>query len=121
MRFLDLKSEKIEKELKKLVNREELLKLVNPTNTAVLTPLIEELLFIEGQLDKMRDLDLPMIRFNPDNPEQQKETPASKRYDKLAQLKINIIKAISHISGSEAQTEDSPLRAWVKSQNAAAD
>ena len=115
MRFLDLKSEKTKKELKKLERHAELMKLVNPTNAAILTPIIEE------QLDKMRDLDLPMIRFNPDNPEQQKETPASKRYDKLAQLKINIIKAISHISGSEAQTEDSPLRAWVKSQNAAAD
>lgn len=119
MRFLDLKSEKIKKELKKLVKREELLKLVNPTNAAVLTPLIEELLFIEGQLDALRKL--PMIRVNPENPEQQKATPAAKMYKEFIQQYTNITKVISHISGSETQTEDSPLRAWVKSQNAAAD
>jgi hypothetical protein len=119
MRFLDLKSEKIKKEWKKLERREELMKLVNETNAAVLTPLIEELLFIEGQLDALRKL--PMIRINPDNPEQQKATPAAKMYKEFIQQYTNITKVISHISGSETQTEDSPLRAWVKSQNVAVD
>ena len=119
MRFLDLKSEKTKKELKKLERHAELMKLVNPTNAAILTPIIEELLFIEGQLDALRKL--PMIRVNPDNPEQQKATPAAKMYKEFIQQYTNITKVIARISGSEAQTEDSPLRAWVKSQNAAAD
>lgn len=73
------------------------------------------MLFIEGQLEKLEKL--PMIKVNPNNPEQQKTTPAAKLYKEFLQQYTNIIKVISHATSTDNDEEDSPLRKWVKSQH----
>lgn len=92
--------------------REELLKLTK--NSITVAPLIDKLLFIEEQLERLEKL--PMIKINPANPEQQKATPAAKLYKEFLQQYTNIIKVISHATGEDNTEEDSPLRKWVKSQ-----
>jgi hypothetical protein len=98
-----------------LERREELLKLVNDSNTSTLVPLIDKMLFLEKQLEGLEKL--PMIKINPNNPEQQKATPAAKLYKEFLQQYTNIIKVISHTTNDEMHEEDSPLRAWVKSRH----
>lgn len=93
--------------------KEELLKSVNDSTLA---PLIDKLLFIEGQLENLEKL--PMIKVNPNNPEQQKATPAAKIYKEFLQQYTNVIKVISHAVGDENNEEDSPLRRWAKSREA---
>ena len=95
-----------------LERREELLKLVNDSNSSTLIPLIDKLLFLENQLENLEKL--PMIKIHPDNPEIQKATPASKLYKEFLQQYTNIIKVISHTTNNESNEEESPLRKWLK-------
>lgn len=91
---------------------EELLKL---TNDPTITPLIEKMLFLENELEKLEKL--PMIKVHPENPEIQKSTPAAKLYKEFLQQYTNIIKVISRATSTDNDEEDSPLRKWVKSQH----
>lgn len=95
--------------------REELLKLVNSSNESVIKPLIEKMLFLEGQLEQLEKL--PMIKVHPEMPEMQKATTAAKLYREFLQQYTNIVKVISRITGNENDEEDSPLRKWVRSRN----
>lgn len=95
--------------------RDELLKLVNTSNSNTVLPLIDKMLFLEHQLEELEKL--PMIKVHPEMPEIQKATPASKLYKDFLQQYTNIVKVISHITGDENKEEDSPLRKWVKSRN----
>lgn len=95
-----------------MTRREELLKL---TNDPTITPLIEKMLFLENELEKLEKL--PMIKVHPENPEIQKSTPAAKLYKEFLQQYTNIIKVISHATGDENNEEDSPLRKWARSRN----
>lgn len=95
--------------------REELLKLVNDSNSSTITPLIDKMLFLENQLEKLEKL--PMIKIHPDNPEIQKTTPAAKLYKEFLQQYTNIVKVISHATSDESNEEESPLRKWVKSRH----
>lgn len=94
-----------------MTRREELLKL---TNDPTITPLIEKMLFLENELEKLEKL--PMIKVHPENPEIQKSTPAAKLYKEFLQQYTNIIKVISRATADENNEEESPLRRWVKSR-----
>ena len=95
--------------------KEELQKLVNDSNSSTISPLIDKLLFLEGQLERLEQL--PMIKVHPENPEIQKTTPAAKLYKEFLQQYTNVIKVISHAIGDESNEEESPLRKWVKSRH----
>lgn len=95
--------------------KEELLKLVNDSNSSTILPLIDKMLFLEAQLENLEKL--PMIKVHPENPELQKATPAAKLYKEFLQQYTNIIKVISHAVGDITNEEDSPLRKWVKSRH----
>lgn len=89
--------------------REELLKtLNNPT----IAPLVDKLLFLEKQLDKLEKL--PMIKIHPENPEIQKATPASKLYKEFLQQYTNVAKVICHATSDDSSEEESLLRKWVR-------
>lgn len=92
--------------------KEELMKLVNDSNAATITPLIDKMLFLESQLESLEKL--PMIKVHPTNPEIQKTTPAAKLYKEFLQQYTNIIKTISHVVGDDSTEEESPLSKWVK-------
>lgn len=95
--------------------RDELLKLVNASNSNTVLPLIDKMLFLERQLEELEKL--PMIKVHPEMPEIQKATPASKLYKDFLQQYTNVVKVVSHITGDDDKEEDSPLRKWVKSRN----
>lgn len=94
-----------------MTRREELLKL---TNDPTITPLIEKMLFLENELEKLEKL--PMIKVHPENPEIQKSTPAAKLYKEFLQQYTNIIKVVSRATSTDNDEEESPLRRWVKSR-----
>ena len=89
--------------------KDELLKLIN--NDITLIPLIDEVVYLEEQLDYLRSL--PKIKVNPKNPTQQKATPAAKLYKELLQQYTNIIKILMKATGADTDSEDSPLRKWM--------
>ena len=60
--------------------KEELMKVVNKSNETIAEPLIDKVLFLENQLESLEKL--PMIKVNPNNPEQQKATQAARRMAK---------------------------------------
>lgn len=94
--------------------KEELLKLINDSNRTTVLPLIDKMLFLENQLEQLEKL--PMIKVNPENPMQQKSTPASKLYKEFLQQYTNVVKVISHMVGVENDQEESPLRKWVSTR-----
>ena len=97
-----------------MTRQEELMRILDGADEltkATLTPLIEDVVFLEKQLDDLRKL--PFIRVHPTQPELQKTTPAAKQYKELLQQYINCIKAIEKVTGSENDETESPLRRWV--------
>ena len=99
--------------------KEELLDLItktDPDNKIRAELLIDEIVFIEQQLEEVRKL--PFIRVNPDNPEQQKATAAAKQYKELMQQYNNSLRLLFKLSGdlNNEPEEDSPLRAWARSK-----
>ena len=97
-----------------LERKEELMKLANDSNRTTILPLIDELIYLENQLDYYRTL--PMIKVNPENPMQQKATPAAKLYKEFLQQYTNVVKVISRITTNENDQEESPLRKWANSK-----
>lgn len=93
--------------------REELLNYIgDKEDRAFVEPLIDEVIFLEGQLEELKKL--PFIKVHPKNPELQKATPASRLYVSLmAQYNANI-RTLSHLSGAAENDEESPLRAWAR-------
>ena len=97
-----------------LERKEELMKLANDSNRTTILPLIDEMIYLENQLDYYRTL--PMIKVNPENPIQQKATPAAKLYKEFLQQYTNVVKVISRITANENEQEERPLRKWANSR-----
>lgn len=95
---------------------EELKLIINKTgndNEAKARQLIDEIVFIEGQLVELKKY--PFISINPKNPAQQKATPASKQYKELLQQYNNSLRLLFRLAGDFGETdEESPLRKWLK-------
>lgn len=80
----------------------------------IIEPMIDDIVFLEGQLQELRKL--PLLRINPDNPAQQKATPAAKLYKELLQQYNNCIKILTSILRKDTPEEESPLRAFLNSK-----
>lgn len=99
--------------------RQELIEIVckpGSNNEIKALHLIDEIVFIEEQLAEIKKL--PFISINPNNPSQQRTTPAAKQYKDLMQQYNNSLKLLLKISGdlgAEAD-EESPLRQWLRSR-----
>ena len=87
---------------------------VGETELKILDPLIGDMVFLEGQLDELKQY--PFININKNNPAQQKATPAGKQYKELLQQYINCLKVIISFIGEQNVSEDSPLRKWLKNK-----
>ena len=94
-----------------MTRKDELKKLIS-VNSELVENLIDELLFMESQLEYYRRL--PQIRVDENRPERQKATPASKLYKETLQQYTNAIKVLAHCTGQDAENEESPLRKWAK-------
>lgn len=90
--------------------KNELLKLAG--GDAALIELVPKMLFLEKRLEELEKL--PFIKVNPNNPEQQKTTPAAKQYKELLQQYTNCIKILSRAGNVDDSEDESPLRKWVK-------
>ena len=77
----------------------------------ILIRLVDEVIFIETQLEYLKTL--PQINVNPNNTMQQKTTPAAKQYKEFLQQYTNIIKVLAHVSGDDNENDISPLRKWA--------
>lgn len=93
----------------------ELKQLLKNSNSVIVKPLIDKVLFLENQLEQLEKL--PMIKFNPENPVQQKTTPAAKLYKEFLQQYTNVLKVLERTIGQNTDDGTSPLRKWAESRN----
>lgn len=81
----------------------------------IVTPMIEDLVFIEKQLAELRTK--PFIRYHPTDPTLQKTTSAGKLYkDLLAQEKDIVRILCSQLRKGNTGEDESPLRAYLNSR-----
>lgn len=73
----------------------------------IILPLIDEVLFIEEELNKLKKL--PLIRIHPSNPARQETTPAGKMYKEYMQSYLNALKVLQKTLYMEGVSGDSPL------------
>ena len=90
--------------------KNELLKLAGDDVTLI--ELVSKMLFLEKRLEELEKL--PFIKVNPNNPAQQKATPAAKQYKELLQQYTNCIKILSRAGNVDDTEEESLLRKWVR-------
>ena len=75
--------------------------------------LVDEIVFGEEQLVTVKKY--PFLSVNPNNPLQQKATPAAKQYKELLQQYNNCLRLLFKLVGDLGEAEDeSPLRKWAK-------
>lgn len=89
---------------------EELFKSVE--NDETLKPLIEQMVYLEGELETLKKL--PKYKIHPNDPTRQKITVAGKLYKEYLQQYINVVKVVVRITGIDESEEDSPLRDWMR-------
>ena len=92
-----------------MTRKEELLKLLN--NDITYIPLVNEMVYLENQLDELREL--PKIKVHPSDPTKQKTTPAAKLYKEYLQQYTNIVRILMKATGADETEEESPLRRWM--------
>ena len=92
-----------------MTRKEELLKTIE--NDITLIPLVTEMVYLEEQLDELREL--PKIKVHPEDKTKQKTTPAAKLYKESLQQYTNIVRILMKATGADEADEDSPLRRWM--------
>lgn len=90
----------------------EVFKDVDEGKRTIIDSLIDEAVFLEGQMSELKKY--PFIKFHPQNPNLQKITAAGKQYREFLQTYTNIIDKLARIYGREEIDEESPLRAGLK-------
>ena len=84
---------------------------------AATAQLIDEIVFLEMQLKKLKQY--PFICINPKNSAQQRPTAAAKQYKELLQQYNNCIKIMLGVLGKIESAEISPLREYLNRLRAA--
>lgn len=96
--------------------KEEIIKAFDNTDEgtrSLIIKLVDDMLFIEKQLEDLRKL--PLIKVHPSNPEMQKQTTAGKMYKDFLQQYNNIVRTLcSLLHKGENGGEESPLREYFK-------
>lgn len=97
--------------------RKELVELVGDESLHLVEDVIDEVVFLETQLQKLKKY--PFLKVHPNDDSIQKSTPAAKQYKEFLQQYINCIKIIESIIYKDkrldnTEVEDSPLRKWYK-------
>ena len=93
-----------------MTRKEEILEAVK--NDKTLEPLIDDMVYLERQLDQLRAL--PKIKVDPDNDQRQKATPAAKMYKEYLQQYVNVVKVIQKATEADGEGDDSPLSKWMR-------
>ena len=79
---------------------------------ATLAPLIDDMLYLEEQLEELRKL--PKLKIHPKDKTKQKPTPAARLYREALANYTNIIRLLLRAKGIDENDETSPLREWAK-------
>lgn len=90
--------------------RTELLEAID--NDPTLEPLIDDMLYLEGELEYLRTL--PKLKVHPKDKTKQKPTPAARLYREALANYTNIIRLLLRAKGIDENDETSPLREWAK-------
>ena len=77
-----------------------------------LEPLIDDMIYLEEQLDDLRKL--PKLKVHPKDKTKQKPTPAARLYREALANYTNIIRLLLRATGIDENDETSPLREWAK-------
>lgn len=80
---------------------------VDEDKREVITPLLDDVIFIEQRLAELRKL--PMIRVHPKNPARQEVTPAGKQYKEHMQSYLNALKVLQTTLYRAGEAGESPL------------
>ena len=81
-------------------------------NDPTLIPLIDDMIYLEEQLDYLRTL--PKLKVHPTDKTLQKATPAARMYRESLANYTNIIRLLLRAKGIDESDETSPLREWAK-------
>lgn len=92
-----------------MTRKDELLNLIE--DDKALIPLVDEMVYLEEELDKLRKL--PKLRVHPTDPSKQKPTPAAKLYKEFLQQYTNVVKVLLRATRTDEADEESPLRKWT--------
>ena len=92
----------------------------DPDNEIKTEKLIDEIIFIEENLTKLKEL--PFIVSNVKKPSIQKITPAAKQYKELLQQYNNCLRLLFKVLDKNNKTDDddndeSPLRKWLRERS----
>lgn len=93
--------------LERIERLKKVIESVDEDKRAVIAPLLDDIIFIEGRLQGLRLL--PHMRVHPKNPERQEVTPAGKQYKELMQSYLNAIKVVLMIMYRAGENSESPL------------
>lgn len=81
-----------------------------------LKPLVDEMIYLEDELDKLRKL--PKLKVHPKDKTKQRPTPAARLYRESLGEYTNIIRLIQRAKGiGNDEADTSPLREWLKRRN----
>jgi len=96
-----------------MTREDDLKSLFSGSTLVMVTPLIEELVYIESQIESLRKE--PMIRYHPSDRSIQKMTPAARLYKDLVAKETDIVRTLTTIlRRSESDGDVSPLRAYLE-------
>ena len=98
-----------------MARKENLIKALEGADMVLIENVIDEVIFLEKQLKALKKL--PFIKVNPDNPAQQRATPAQKQYKELLQQYNNQIKLLFAASGQNESDSESPLRRFFNKRD----
>ena len=98
-----------------MTRKESLIKALEGADMVLIENVIDEVIFLEKQLKALKKL--PFIKVNPDNPAQQRATPAQKQYKELLQQYNNMIKLLFAASGQNESDSESPLRRFFNKRD----
>ncbi|MCR0569373.1 hypothetical protein MKC54_11015 [[Clostridium] innocuum] len=79
---------------------------------AIIMPMIDDMVFLEEQLELIRAL--PLIRVNPKNSQQQKKTESAKLYRELLPQYMNIVKILVKAAETMDFDEEDPVKKWLE-------
>lgn len=85
---------------------------VDPDKAAVVTPLLPQVVFMEGRLEELRAV--PHIRIHPKYPARQEITAAGKQYKELMQSYLNAIKTLQMTLSRYSVEEKDAFDEWLE-------
>ena len=109
--FMENESQKRKKELR-LAELSEIFSGVDDEQKKLISPLIDEVGFLEGELDYLKTL--PQIRGHPQNPTRQKITDAARLYKKRQESYMNAVRILLSVLHKVETSEQDRLAELLK-------